>query len=355
MVGQNECKMLRTYFDILRETAHLLSSVLQESELIQLLLKQVASVLAVGKALVLLPNREATSFLMAGAIGLNEKFLKGYPRRIDQNRVDQRVLAGEAVILQDISEESAFRDLVAAEEGLSGMAAVPMSVRDRVIGILHVFDDMKEITMDRPEFFILLEILADLGGLALEKARLHQGLYRIAEALSSKMDFKSMLQKVLENTVEEMWLKAASIRLLEPEHQTLRLAAAYGLSESYLAKGDIHVDRSEVDRRVLQGETAVVIEGEQKLKMEYAEEVAKEGILSILVVPLRLRDRTLGVMRVYSAQPRHFGPVAITFLKSIADLVCLAMENAELYAALQERYKDLKLDLADWHRFLALG
>jgi GAF domain-containing protein len=68
-----------------------------------------------------------------------------------------------------------------------------------------------------------------------------------------------------------------------------------------------------------------------------------------------LKDRKLGVMRVHAAVPRHFGPVAITFLQSVADLVSLAIENAELYAALQARYKDLKLDLADWQRFLALG
>jgi hypothetical protein len=29
--------------------------------------------------------------------------------------------------------------------------------------------------------------------------------------------------------------------------------------------------------------------------------------------------------------------------------------NAELYAALQARYEDVKLDVAEWHRFLALG
>jgi GAF domain-containing protein len=73
------------------------------------------------------------------------------------------------------------------------------------------------------------------------------------------------------------------------------------------------------------------------------------------VVPLSLKDRTLGVMRVYSARPRHFGHVAIRFLSSVAGLVALAIENAELYATLQARYEDLKLDLAEWYRFLALG
>ena len=75
----------------------------------------------------------------------------------------------------------------------------------------------------------------------------------------------------------------------------------------------------------------------------------------MLVVPLQLKQRTVGVMRVYSAQPRHYGPVDISFLTSIADLVALAVENAELYGALRARYENLKTDLADWYQFLALG
>jgi GAF domain-containing protein len=75
----------------------------------------------------------------------------------------------------------------------------------------------------------------------------------------------------------------------------------------------------------------------------------------VLAVPLRLKERTLGVMRVYSARARHFGPVSVHVLTSAADLVALTIENAELYAALQARYEDVKLDVAEWYRFLALG
>ncbi|MGQ9668016.1 MAG: GAF domain-containing protein, partial [Anaerolineae bacterium] len=75
----------------------------------------------------------------------------------------------------------------------------------------------------------------------------------------------------------------------------------------------------------------------------------------VLVVPLVIKDRPLGVMRAYSARPRHFGPMAVNFLRSVAGLVALAIENAQLYASLRARYEDLKIDLADWYRFLALG
>ncbi|NLE77181.1 MAG: GAF domain-containing protein, partial [Chloroflexi bacterium] len=85
------------------------------------------------------------------------------------------------------------------------------------------------------------------------------------------------------------------------------------------------------------------------------QEALQEGIRSVLAVPLRLREKTIGVMRAYSAQPRRFGAVGTEFLLSAADLTAVAIESAQLHEALKARYEDLKLDLADWHRFLALG
>jgi GAF domain-containing protein len=63
----------------------------------------------------------------------------------------------------------------------------------------------------------------------------------------------------------------------------------------------------------------------------------------------------VGVMRVYSAQPRHFTQVGINFLQSVAGLVAVAIENARLYEALQARYEGLKLEVSEWRRFLSLG
>ena len=164
-----------------------------------------------------------------------------------------------------------------------------------------------------------------------------------------------MLQLVLEAAVKGMWLKAASIRLLNARQEVLHLVAAYGLSEAYLAKGAVHLAKSPVDQHVLQGSAITLYDVEREVGFEYPAEAAREGIRSVLAVPLRLKDRTLGVMRVYSARPRHFGPVSTNFLTSAADLVALAVENAQLYAALQARYEDMKLDVAEWYRFLALG
>jgi GAF domain-containing protein len=218
---------------------------------------------------------------------------------------------------------------------------------------VHIYMDAEAVldSADR----VLLRAMTDLGGLALEKVRLQQSLFRIAESISASLELEPMLQRVLEATVAEMWLKAGVIRLVDPKAKELRLVAAYGLSQAYLEKGSIHLRKSEIDRRVLAGEVVVLEDVRHAPEFEYPDEAEQEGIISILVVPLTVKDRTIGIMRVHSARPRHFGPVAVNFLKSVAGLVGMAIENARLYAALKGRYQDLKMDLADWHRFLALG
>ena len=76
---------------------------------------------------------------------------------------------------------------------------------------------------------------------------------------------------------------------------------------------------------------------------------------AVLIVPLALQEKRLGVLRAYSARPRPFGPVAQSYLTSVAGLVALAIEKASLHEALRARYDSLRLDLAEWHKFLALG
>jgi len=340
--------------EMLRKAAQAMNSILHEPEIIEALLDQAVATLGARAAVLRLLSPDGDQLLQAGARGLSDTYLAKGPLQVAESGVDQRILTGEIVIIPDVTRDvGAQYPGAAAAEGLKGMVASPVQVRSQIIGVLRIYvDDTEQLW---PEDMVAIRALADLGAIALEKSRLHQSLYRIAEALSASLELEPMLEKVLEATVKEMWLKAASICLLDPKRQVLHLVAAYGLGEAYLAKGLVHLDKSPIDQRVLRGSAVVLDDVEHKAGFEYPAEAVREGIRSVLVVPLRLKDRTLGVMRAYSARSRHFGPVAVNFLTSAADLVALAIENARLYEALQARCEDLKLDVAEWHRFLALG
>ncbi len=342
------------YLQVMCDIAHALSASLEESDVINVLLERAVSTLNARAALIRLLSPDGNELLPVGSVGLSEAYLQKGVVRLSESSVDQRVIRGERVIIPDVTRDPGFQyPQAAAAEGLRGMIAVPLMVRERVMGVLRVYvDDTSRLS---EADILLIDALGDLGALALEKVRLHQSLYRIAQALNSSLELQPMLQRVLEATVQEMALKAASIRLLDPERKVLRLVAAYGLSETYLSKGEVHVDKSPVDQRALQGEPVVLFDVMAEPGFEYPEEARAEGIRSVLVVPLRLQDRTLGVLRVYSARPRHFSQVGIHFLTAVADLVALAIEKAQLYNALRERYEDLKVDLTELYRFLALG
>jgi GAF domain-containing protein len=343
------------FLEALRDAAQGLSDVLQEPEVLDVLLKRVTAVMPAERALVRLLSPWSDELVLAAESGVPEDSLLRKPAPIATSALHQKVVSGEVVVLEEPARVQEFPYREAAErEGLHGVVAAPMMLRGRAIGVFEVYcADVKAL---EPGHLLLLDTISDLGALALEKLRLHQSLYRIAAALNDSTELEPMLREVLESAVREMWLKAAAIRLLEPKQQVLRLVASHGLSETYLSKGDVHAAESTLDQRVLRGEAVVLSDVDRDSGLEYPDAISREGIRSMLVVPIRLKDdRVLGLVRVYSAHSRQFGPVAIAYLTSIADLVAVAIERAELYRTLKSSYDDLKLDLAEWHRFLALG
>jgi GAF domain-containing protein len=344
-----------TYLETLRDVAQGLSDVAHEPGVLDLLLKQVTAVMPVERVLVRLLSPWSDELVLAASAGIPDDSLLRKPAPIAASPLHRRAVGGEVVVLEELTraEDFPYRD-AARREGLNGVAAAPMRLRGRTIGIFEVYcADVKALA---PEDLLLLDTIADLGALALEKLRLHQSLYHIAAALNGSLDLEPMLRQVLEATVKEMWLKGGAIRLLEPNEQVLRLVASHGLSETYLSKGDVHAAESGFDQRVLRGEAVVLYDVEREPGLEYREEMTREGIRSVLVVPIRLKDdRIVGLVRVYSAHSRQFGSVATAYLTSVADLVAVAIERAQLYRKLKASYEDLKLDLVEWHRFLALG
>ena len=122
--------------------------------------------------------------------------------------------------------------------------------------------------------------------------------------------------------------KATQIRLLGPKRETLHLAAAYGLSDAYITKGPIVVGHSPIDVQVLTNSKPVTIADiSQEPTLQYREEAMKEGVRSIMVVPLDVRGTVISVMRFYSTQLRRFSDEAIGFAMAVADSRCIPMSS----------------------------
>ncbi len=196
----------------------------------------------------------------------------------------EQVLAGETVHVENLAASEAdvparaghlLTDEQLHMEQLGGFLAIPLAVRERVFGSLDIYCTAGCSFSDTA--ITVLHAAADLAAVALENAQLHSTLFKIAGAVSSTLELQPMLKQVLESTVMEMQLKAASVRLLDKKQQRLELVAAHGLSDAYLAKGAVSLQASPIDRRVLAGEAVIVYDVAGEEGFQYPAEAAAEG------------------------------------------------------------------------------
>ena len=339
---------------VLHGTAQALSARSSEPEVIEVLLERSLVALAGRRACLHVLSPDGLELVPAGDCTARKLGrVPGVPVPVAQCALFAMVSKDEVVVVRD--PQNLHDPLVGTldDEGPHAVVAALLAARDRPLGMLMVLVDPGVDLGEEDR--LAFHLLADLAGIALEKTRHQQSLLPIAGAVNSTMEVKPMLEQVLEATVRNLWLKAASVHLLDRTHRVLELAAAHGLGPGHPERTVVTVQDSPIDRRALDGEPVVLTDDGEEHDLAFPEEAAREGIRSVLAIAIRHKEQPVGVVRVYSAQRRHFGPLAVHFLTSVADLLGLALENAGLYRAMRDHCRHLEMDLADWHRFLALG
>ncbi len=173
-------------------------------------------------------------------------------------------------------------------------------------------------------------------------ARTHEdyytALYQAALTISSSLELEEVLQSVVRSITQAMQVKGCVLRLLDPRTDQLQISAVHGLSSDYLAKGPVEVKFSPIDSQALRGQTVFIQDVRSDPRFQYQEAAKREGIVSVLCVPLEVRGSVIGVMRVYTSEPRVFHNDDIQFLSVLASLAALAIENANLYDSLKRSY-----------------
>jgi GAF domain-containing protein len=173
-------------------------------------------------------------------------------------------------------------------------------------------------------------------------ARTHEdyymALHQAALTISSSLELDQVLQSVVRSITEAMQVKACALRLLDANTGQLHFSAGYGLSSDYLAKGPVQIGRSPIDSEAMCGAPVIIPDVSTDSRFQYKEAARREGIVSVLCVPLEVRGKAIGVLRVYTGEQCTFHEDDIQFLTVLASLSALAIENASLYDSLKQSY-----------------
>lgn len=159
-------------------------------------------------------------------------------------------------------------------------------------------------------------------------------IYNVTMMLAEPRDLKKLLDRTVRAVCEVMDVKAASIRLINADSDELVIKAVYNLSPQYLNKGPVRgpgdIDSQAWGPRGFEHVPNMATDP----RVQYPEEAAREGIVSMLTIGMRYKGRPIGVLKVYTAVERTFEQYELDLLKAIASQASAAIENTRL---LEER------------------
>jgi len=113
-----------------------------------------------------------------------------------------------------------------------------------------------------------------------------------------------------------MSLKGATIRLVNPKTKTLELVASVGLSEKYLNKGPVDMDKSISE--ALSGRPVAIYDATTDPRIQYPQEAKEEGIATLVAIPMMSKGQIIGVMRLLTSEPREFTMDEVEFACAVA-------------------------------------
>ena len=176
--------------------------------------------------------------------------------------------------------------------------------------------------------------------------RHHQllALSRISSAVSGLWDLDAILRVALDNVLEIVNGAIGGILLLDEQTETLHYCIQRGLSAKYAEEMRMRPGEGIAGRVAQTGEPVLLEDISKSAHVAHPDLVSAEGLKGFVSIPLKAKDRTVGVMNIASQVAGRFAADDVSLLNSIGDYLGTAIEQAKLYEGVRmgrERYQRL--------------
>ena len=153
-------------------------------------------------------------------------------------------------------------------------------------------------------------------------------LIKVTRSLSKSKDPEEIIRMTVESIKSTLDIKGCALFLINRQSKELEVASSTGLSSEYLNKGPISALRS-IANSLEDGPVAVYDVGDDP-RIQYPEDARKEGIASILSVPIMIGDKAVGAIRAYTAAKWEFTLDDVNFVQALAQIAGILIEMTRL-------------------------
>ncbi len=156
----------------------------------------------------------------------------------------------------------------------------------------------------------------------------------VAKAMAESADLPVMLNHLSQLLTAALEIKGCAIFVLNVEEEGLEKLASFGLSTTYLGKGNLRADRS-VGCTLL-GDPVIISDISLSNQLQYPEMAKKEGIASIVSMPVFFLREVVGVLRLYHHKVWHISERDVESLLILGENIGIAMMLTRLLNTVQD-------------------
>lgn len=155
-------------------------------------------------------------------------------------------------------------------------------------------------------------------------------LTEISNAITSDLYLGDVLKLIVTLTANVMQAKICALWLLDSNTNELRIRATQAMSQDYLKERSIKVGEGIVGLVAKEKKPVVITDVLKDARYKEKQLAKKEGLVSMLSVPMLVKDKLIGVINCYTTKAYKFTKGDIGLLSTVANQAAVAIENTEL-------------------------
>ncbi len=323
-------------------------------EVLRTILAEVRRVLGADRCRILRWSDESESGrLELASHGLSEAYLTELKRRIAAGLYDPAMAEpGKPVQVVDARTDprlARIHDLV-LNEGFVTIVGLSMPVHGTPIGSLVIYHN--EERPYTPEDLALAQAFADLAATAIKEADDRTGLRRerdrlkalavAAERVTSELETEAALKAVMEQGSRVLGADRCAFWVHDERTGQLELFVNRGLSEAFVTDLMSKRDSWFAPRVMASGKPVVSEDARAAVELRHMwEAYGREGIRTVVHLPLQYLERPIGTLVFYHDAPRRYGQGDLDLAMTFAHQAAIAIQNARSFEATQEQVSRL--------------
>jgi signal transduction histidine kinase len=340
---------------LLYQVSNVIHSTLDSQEALQLIVSEAVRLTRAASGSVALIN-PTSGFLEIHASQNLPTSSSRLKLRVGEGVTGWVARTGKPARVGDVTHDPRY---VVARRSVRSELAVPLEVNGEIRGVINVDSDRRDaFTADDQE---LLEELAVQASKVIQntwlyeqlrlKVRLFESLSSVSRTINSTLNLDEALRAITREACVLMSARMCSLMMLDESREWLDLRASYGAGEAYIKKPRLGVEESLLGVVVRRKKPMQVANVQASTRYQNVELARREGLISLLSVPLLFAGHAIGTLNVYTGKPYNFSNEEIRILSALAELSAIAIEKARLY----ERIVDVEEQLRQNEKLSALG